>query len=76
MGKETKVATKQLEAALSNKCDQEHLAMCGYVRDHLSLILVQAFSLLVRGPRISRPHTIRRMTVDGVETSILVMQGD
>ena len=59
MGEEKKAATKQLTAEFSNKWDRAYLETCRYVCDSLSLNLVRAFILLVRGTRRGRPHPVK-----------------
>ena len=72
---ETKAATKQLEAAWSNKWYRAYSAMCGYVLTCLSLNLERAFRLLVQGPSSDRPHPVRLISEYRVEAYILVIRG-
>ena len=51
MGVECKAATQRLAAALSAKWRRPYSEMCGFVRSRLSLALVRATNLCIRGTR-------------------------
>ena len=70
-----KAATKQLTDAFYNTWDRAYLATCGYVRAHLYLNLVWAFSILVQGLKRVRTQNTRQMPEDGVSASRLVIRG-
>ena len=76
MAEDKNAATKQLTVDLYKKYYRAYLSTSIYVRDRIDLNLIWAFSLIVWGMRSSRPHTIRKIPVVGVEASIPVMQGD
>ena len=62
MREETKATTKKLVAALSKKWDRSYL-VTSYIQSHLSLVLVQTFSLVVIGTRIGKTWQVRKNTL-------------
>ena len=51
VGVEAKAAGKQVAELLAAKWDRSYAEVCGYVRARLSLALVRATSLCLRGAR-------------------------
>ena len=71
MVEETKAATKQLGASLSNKCDSYYSTTCGYILSHICLNLVQTFILLTSDLPNWNTHNDRWIRTDGAYGSRL-----
>ena len=64
-GREARNAERRLGMLLSEKWQRQHSQMVFFVRSRMSLALVRANSLLIRGSREKRTHRIRPLIDDG-----------
>ena len=72
-GTEVVASQQRLASLLSNKPKPEYSEMCGFVRVHMSIVIVRSKTLLLRGARDKEAYIPHRPNLEDVSVMALLV---